>query len=45
MSHSDLKGLRLWSLLTRDAHGFYRQFGFTELRFPERWMQLLDSSA
>jgi GNAT superfamily N-acetyltransferase len=45
MSHSDLKGLRLWSLLTRDAHGLYRQFGFTELKLPERWMQLLDPSA
>jgi GNAT superfamily N-acetyltransferase len=42
MSHPDLRGLRLWSLLTRDAHGLYRQFGFTELKYPERWMQILD---
>jgi GNAT superfamily N-acetyltransferase len=42
MSHPDLQGLRLWSLLTRDAHGLYRRFGFTELKFPERWMQILN---
>ena len=41
VSHPDLQGLRRWMLATRDAHGLYRQFGFTDLhdatRFMERW--------
>ena len=44
MSHPDLQGFRVWSLLTRDAHELYRRFGFTELKNPERWMQKLDPS-
>jgi GNAT superfamily N-acetyltransferase len=40
MSHPDLQGLRRWSLLTRDAHGLYRQSGFTEPRHPGRYMEL-----
>ncbi len=39
MSHPELQGLRRWILGTRDAHGLYRQFGFTELQVPERWME------
>ena len=42
MSHPDLQGLRRWSLATRDAHGLYRQFGFTELQRPERHMEILN---
>jgi GNAT superfamily N-acetyltransferase len=41
-AHPELQGLRRWSLLTRDAHGLYRQFGFTELKSPERWMERHD---
>ncbi len=40
MAHPDLQGLRRWSLVTRDAHGLYRQFGFTELKAPERYMEI-----
>jgi len=40
--HPDLQGLRRWILLTRDAHGLYRQFGFTELAKPDRWMERWD---
>jgi len=40
MEHPRLQGLRRWSLLTRDAHGLYQQFGFAPLRAPERWMEL-----
>ena len=40
ISHPDLQGLRRWSLLTRDAHGLYRKFGFTELKNPGRYMEL-----
>ena len=41
VAHPDLQGLRRWSLATRDAHGLYRQFGFTEPRHPERQMEIL----
>ena len=42
MSHPDLQSMKRWCLLTRDAHGLYRQFGFTELNDPSRWMEKLD---
>jgi GNAT superfamily N-acetyltransferase len=37
--HPDLQGLRRWMLATRDAHGLYRKFGWTDLTSPQRWMQ------
>lgn len=40
LAHPELQGLRRWSLITRDAHELYRQFGFRELGSPERWMEL-----
>lgn len=40
--HPDLQGLRRWVLATRDAHGLYRQFGFTEIANPDRWMHRWD---
>jgi len=40
LADPELQGLRRWVLATKDAHGFYEQFGFSELRFPERWMEL-----
>jgi GNAT superfamily N-acetyltransferase len=40
MNHPDLQGLRRWTLATRDAHGLYRQFGWTELKNPGRWMEV-----
>jgi GNAT superfamily N-acetyltransferase len=42
MGHPELQGMRRWLLGTRDAHGLYRQFGFTELQRPERWMEKAD---
>ena len=39
VEHPRLQGLRRWILLTRDAHGLYRQSGFTPLAAPERWME------
>ena len=45
MSHPDLQGLRRWCLVTRDAHGLYSQFGFSELDGPSRWMEKFDSTA
>jgi N-acetylglutamate synthase-like GNAT family acetyltransferase len=41
-AHPDLQGLRRFLLATRDAHGLYRQFGFKELAFPARLMEVLD---
>jgi GNAT superfamily N-acetyltransferase len=41
MSHPDLQGLRRWTLATRDAHEFYRQFGWDNLQNPEKWMEIL----
>ncbi len=40
MQHPDLQGLRRWILLTRDAHGLYRRFGFTPLKSADRYMEL-----
>ncbi len=39
VEHPDLQGFRRWCLLTRDAHGLYRQVGFTPLAAPDRWME------
>lgn len=39
LAHPELQGLRYWYLRTRDAHGLYKQFGFTELRDPPRSME------
>lgn len=39
VSHPELQGFRRWILATRDAHLLYVKFGFTGLKFPERWME------
>ncbi len=39
MEHPDLKEMRRWVLVTNDAHGLYKQYGFTSLEDPEHWMQ------
>jgi GNAT superfamily N-acetyltransferase len=40
LAHPDLRGLRRWMLVTRDAHPLYRKVGFTELAHPERLMEM-----
>ena len=40
LAHSELQGLRRWSLATADAHGLYSQFGFKQISRPERWMEI-----
>ncbi|HWJ27762.1 MAG TPA: GNAT family N-acetyltransferase [Flavisolibacter sp.] len=40
MEHPNLQGLRRWILLTRDAHELYKQFGWKEIAFPDRWMEI-----
>jgi GNAT superfamily N-acetyltransferase len=41
-SHPDLEGLRRWMLVTRDAHGLYKQYGFEPLADPNGWMEILN---
>ena len=41
-THPQLQGFRRWILATKDAHGLYEKFGFSELRRPERWMERHD---
>jgi len=40
----ELQGLRRWLLATADAHGLYRQFGFTDAA-PGRLMEIVDPDA
>ena len=39
-NHPELKNLRRFVLVTRDAHSLYRQFGFGQLSRPESYMEL-----
>ena len=39
VAHPQLQGFRRWVLLTRDAHGLYRQFGFAAVAAPDRYME------
>lgn len=39
MAHPNLQGLRRWILLTRDAHGLYKQHGWQTIASPDRWME------
>jgi GNAT superfamily N-acetyltransferase len=41
MAHPDLQGLRRLLLVTRDAHELYRPFGFSEIKNPERHMEIV----
>ncbi|MCF8178596.1 MAG: GNAT family N-acetyltransferase [Sulfuritalea sp.] len=40
LAHPDLQGLRRLLLVTADAHGLYRQQGFTALPAPDRFMEI-----
>ncbi len=41
-NHPELQGLRRWMLMTLDAQGLYRQYGFAEAANPERVMERVD---
>jgi len=41
MAHPDLQGVRRWTLVTRDAHGLYKQYGFDSLTNPDGWMEVI----
>jgi GNAT superfamily N-acetyltransferase len=36
-----VKSCKVWMLKTSDAHGLYKQFGYTELKHPEKLMERL----
>ena len=40
LAYPDLQGLRRWMLATQDAHGLYKQYGFTPLVNVECWMEI-----
>ena len=42
MSHPELKGLRRWILVTRDAHDLYAPLGFRPLAHADRYMELVN---
>jgi len=39
MNRPELQTIKKWTLLTEDAHGLYRQFGFRDLEKPETYME------
>ena len=41
LDHPDLKTIRRWMLATRDAHEFYRGYGFDAPHDPGFWMERL----
>lgn len=41
MGHESVKDIKVWRLATTDAHGLYKQFGFTPLSHPEKIMELI----
>jgi GNAT superfamily N-acetyltransferase len=42
LDHPDLQNLRLFLLVTRDAHGLYQRFGFRSLAAPDEVMEIRD---
>ena len=43
--HPALARIRRWVLVTADAQELYRQFGFTEIAKPERYMEIVTENA
>ncbi len=41
VAHPELSGLRRFVLVTRSASGLYEKFGFTPLRWPEGYMEIV----
>ena len=40
-SDAELQSCKVWMLKTSDAHGLYKQFGYSELKHPEKVMERL----
>lgn len=45
MLHPEVQGLRRWILKTKDAHGLYRKFGWTDVTDTTGWMELHNPNA
>ena len=43
MDHPDLREMRRWLLVTNDAHGLYKRFGFIQLDAPKRLYILMST--
>ena len=41
INNEELQSCKVWMLKTADAHGLYKQFGYTELKHPEKLMERL----
>lgn len=41
LEYPELKGLRRWLLATADAHGLYAQMGFSPIKKPETFMEIV----
>jgi N-acetylglutamate synthase-like GNAT family acetyltransferase len=40
LEHPELQDFKRWFLLTKDAHGLYKQFGFDAPKEPDRYMEM-----
>lgn len=40
LSHSELKDVYQWMLMTRDAHDVYKKAGFMPITHPEYWLEI-----
>ena len=45
LDYPDFRALRRWLLGTRDAHGLYRHFGFTDIEEPQFYMHRVNTNA
>ncbi|WP_111645488.1 GNAT family N-acetyltransferase [Paranoxybacillus vitaminiphilus] len=43
LEHPDVAGVRRFCLVTKDAHAFYKPFGFTSLQEPEKYMEKMNN--
>ena len=44
VNYSPLQGLRRWVLVTADAHGLYKPFGFKKPENPENYMEIRNTN-
>ncbi len=44
MNHPRLQNLLRWGLATKDAHGFYKKFGFSKLKNSEIFMEKVNKT-
>jgi hypothetical protein len=42
IAHPDLRGLRRFCLMTRDAHRLYAKYGFVPMADPSRYLEIND---